>query len=48
MFGLFGAIALVVAAIGLYSVVSYVTAQRTHEIGVRLAIVREHAESLDS
>lgn len=38
MFGLFGAIALVVAAIGLYSVVSYVTAQRTHEIGVRLAI----------
>jgi predicted permease len=38
MFGLFGAIALIVAAIGLYSVVSYVIAQRTHEFGVRVAV----------
>jgi putative ABC transport system permease protein len=38
MFGLFGIMALGIAAIGLYSVIAYATAQRTHEFGVRLAI----------
>ena len=37
-FGLFGGLALVVAATGLYSVMAYATASRTHEIGVRLAL----------
>jgi predicted permease len=38
MFGLFGALALVVAAVGLFSVVSYMLAQRTKELGVRIAL----------